>query len=237
MGTAVLHYVFDPLCGWCYAVSPLVAAARERLPIRLHAGGMMTGAQRRPVTAQLREYVLAHDQRIAQLTGQPFGAAYRDGLLRDSGAVFDSEPSTTAILAADAVAGRGLDLLHRVHQAHYVEGRRIADPAVLAELAAGIGLDPAAFAIAVGRLGGEPTATHIAASRAFLAESGGQGFPTLVLEQAGRRQRIELSGFIGNTAAWREWLASMVPTPAAAAADAFACSPEGCALPGLGAAP
>ena len=63
MSTATLHYVFDPLCGWCYGASPLVAAARERLPVRLHAGGMMTGAQRQHITPQLRQYVLAHDER------------------------------------------------------------------------------------------------------------------------------------------------------------------------------
>lgn len=59
--------------------------------------------------------------------------------LRDSGAVFDSAPPTTAVLAADAVAGRGLDLLARIQTAHYVEGRRIADAAVLAEPGDGAG--------------------------------------------------------------------------------------------------
>ena len=29
MADAVLHYIHDPLCGWCYAASPLVAAARQ----------------------------------------------------------------------------------------------------------------------------------------------------------------------------------------------------------------
>ncbi|MEG1327174.1 MAG: DsbA family protein, partial [Janthinobacterium sp.] len=23
-----LHYIFDPLCGWCYGAAPLVEAAR-----------------------------------------------------------------------------------------------------------------------------------------------------------------------------------------------------------------
>lgn len=25
---ATLHYIFDPLCGWCYGAAPLVEAAR-----------------------------------------------------------------------------------------------------------------------------------------------------------------------------------------------------------------
>ena len=140
----ILHYIYDPLCGWCYGAAPLVEAARAvpGLAIALHGGGMMAGSNRQPVTDALRRYVMPHDERIAGLSGQPFGADYFDGLLRDGGAVFDSEPPTTAILAAENLAGRGLDLLKRIQRAHYVEGRRIADPAVLRELAAEIGLTP-----------------------------------------------------------------------------------------------
>jgi putative protein-disulfide isomerase len=132
-----LHYAFDPLCGWCYGAAPLISAARGvcGLNISIHAGGMMTGPNRQAITPQLRDYVMTHDKRIAQLTGQPFGEAYFDGLLRDAGAVMDSAPSCTAILTAEELAGRGLDMLHRVQRAHYVEGRRIADANVLAELA------------------------------------------------------------------------------------------------------
>lgn len=27
MNNAVLHYIYDPLCGWCYGAAPLVRAA------------------------------------------------------------------------------------------------------------------------------------------------------------------------------------------------------------------
>ena len=29
-----LHYLHDPLCGWCWAASPLIQAARELLPVQ-----------------------------------------------------------------------------------------------------------------------------------------------------------------------------------------------------------
>ena len=110
MNTATLHYIYDPLCGWCYGAAPLVKAAREVVNLRAHGGGMMAGARRQPVTLQLRDFVKPHDLHIAQLSGQPFGEGYRDGLLRDTDAVFDSEPPTAAMLAAEAIAGRGLDI-------------------------------------------------------------------------------------------------------------------------------
>jgi len=203
--TPTLHYIFDPLCGWCYGAAPLVDAARGVAGLRVtpHGGGMMTGSNRQPVTDALRRYVMAHDERIASMTGQVFGKGYFDGLLRDTGAVFDSEPPTTAILAAEQVAGRGLDLLKRLQRAHYEEGRRIADPAVLKELAREIGLDGAAFDAAYDAAQGADTAAHIAASRRLLAQVGGSGFPTLVLEQHGAYTLLEPGRYLGRPEQWQ----------------------------------
>ena len=71
--------------------------------------------------------------RIAELSGQPYGQDYREGLLRQDGVMFDSEPPITAILAAGP---KGMAILERIQRAHYVEGRSISDKAVLMELAA-----------------------------------------------------------------------------------------------------
>lgn len=206
-----LHYIFDPLCGWCYAAAPLVEAARDvpGLRVQFHGGGMLTGANRRAITPQWRDYVMPHDRRIAALTGQPFGDAYFDGLLHDSGAVMDSAPPTTALLAAEALAGRGLDMAHRVQRAHYVEGRRIADADVLRALAADIGLEAQAFGEHFDRLAGAPTQQHIADSRQWLARAGGQGFPTFALQQghaALALQLLDIGPWLGRPEPWRAHL-------------------------------
>ncbi|WP_012746895.1 DsbA family protein [Variovorax paradoxus] len=233
---ATLHYIFDPMCGWCYAAAPLVEAARgvPGLKVAFHGGGMMTGANRRAITPQWRDYVMPHDRRIAELTGQPFGEAYFDGLLRDTGAVMDSEPPTTAVLAAEALReGGGLDMIHRLQRAHYVEGRRVADADVLTALATELGFDAGAFASAFSRLGGEATSRHIAASRQLLQRAGGQGFPTFVLAQAdGSEGRIEIGPWLGRTEEWKAQLAGLVlPSPATAAgAGPTSCGPDSCAV-------
>ncbi|MFS2205981.1 DsbA family protein [Variovorax sp. Varisp36] len=212
--TITLHYIFDPLCGWCYAAAPLVDAARNvpGLQVAFHGGGMMTGANRRAITPQWREYVIPHDRRIAEMTGQPFGEGYFEGLLRDTGAVMDSEPPITAILAAESLrSGGGLDMVHRLQRAHYVEGRRIADAQVLKAVAAELGFDTEAFAAAVERLAGEATAQHIAESRQLLQRAGGQGFPTFVLTRAdGSASRIEIGPWLGRTEDWKARLAELV---------------------------
>ena len=227
--TPVLHYIYDPLCGWCYGAKPLIDVARGILPVVAHGGGMMAGAQRQPVSAQLRNYVMPHDHRIAQYTGQPFGEAYFEGLLRDTTAVFDSAPPTSAVLAAQQLAGRGLELLGRLQTAHYVEGRRIADEDVLMAVAGEMGLEGDGFRAAYKAATGEVTQVHFKASRQLLSRVGGQGFPTLVLEQSGQYQVIDLGPYLGKPAAFGDWLRQLDAVPGRASTDsAPACGLDGC---------
>ncbi|MGL4207650.1 MAG: DsbA family protein, partial [Aeromonadaceae bacterium] len=70
-----LHYIYDPLCGWCYGAAPLLQAANQLadLEIELHAGGLWLGSRRQTMGTALRDYVRPHDERIQALTGQHFG--------------------------------------------------------------------------------------------------------------------------------------------------------------------
>jgi putative protein-disulfide isomerase len=229
--TTTLHYIYDPLCGWCYAAAPLVKAAREVLRVSPHGGGMMTGARRQNVTPQLREYVKPHDVRIAQLSGQPFGVAYLDGLLHDTSAVFDSAPPTAAMLAAEELAGRGLDMLAALQIAHYVEGRRIADRTVLIDVAASLDLDPVGFGTALDRQSSDGVEAHIQQTRAFMAQVGAQGFPSFVLESDGVFKAFDFSAYLGRPQEFQEWLRSQTRAAATpAAGEAFGCDADGCAL-------
>ncbi|MDR6608218.1 DsbA family protein [Pseudomonas synxantha] len=204
----ILHYIYDPLCGWCYGAKPLVQAAQAVLPVIAHGGGMMTGANRQRVSPQLRNYVMPHDRRIAEYSGQPFGEAYFEGLLRDHSAVFDSTPPIAAVLAAEQMAGRGLELLGRLQSAHYVEGRRIADESVLFELAHDMGLDHQGFERV---FMAADTDGHIRNSRALLAKVGGQGFPTLALEHNDQFTLIDIGPWLGKPQAFAQWLGQSLP--------------------------
>lgn len=212
MTAPVLHYLYDPFCGWCYAAALLLRVARRHLAVQGHGGGMMAGKLRQRVSPQLRQYVMPHDRRIAQLTGQPFGEAYFDGLLRDATAVFDSAPPIAAILAADELAQRGLDLLGRLQTAHYVEGRRIAELPVLIALAEEIGLPAEPFATRLSTLVGAAVDRHIAASRALLSRVGGSGFPSFVLEQQGRFTVLDAAAYFGRPEAWAAALRQQIPS-------------------------
>ena len=209
-----LHYIYDPLFGWCYGAAPLMHALLDLADLRivLHGGGLMAGAARRPVTPQLRAFVLPHDRRIAELSGQPFAAGYTEGLLNDTGAVLDSGPPITALLAAQSLGSDpvhagvlGIDLLERIQQAHYVEGRRVASAEVLLQLATELNFDAAAFGAAFERLAGPATDSHIEESRQLLQRVARQGFPTVAIEGPdGRLSRVEIGQYYGQAQRWVE---------------------------------
>ena len=225
--SSVLHYIYDPLCGWCYGAKPLIQAASQVLPVILHGGGMMAGNNRQFISPSLRNYVMPHDLRIAEYTGQPFGQAYFEGLLRDSSAIFDSAPPTRAVLAAEQLQGRGLEMLGRQQTAHYVEGRRLADVEVLLALAAELGFEPEAFKAAFELNNGAVVAEHFKQSRAFLSRVDGQGFPSLALEKEGRFSLIDIGPYLGKPEAFVAWLSQSL-TPGTPAAIGPSCGLEGC---------
>ena len=205
MSTATLHYIYDPLCGWCYGSAPLVKAAREigGLKFVLHGGGMMAGSARQLASEDLRRFVLEHVARITGMSGQPFGEPYTNGLLRDPTALLDSEPPTAAILAVEAAAGRGADMLAHMQNAHYLEGRNLSDRAALASLAEGIGIERAVFDAEFPKALGSAVQSHMQDSRRLLSRVGGQGFPTFALETKRGLAMLDSSRWLGQPAEWR----------------------------------
>jgi len=181
-----LHYLYDPLCGWCYGAAPLLRAVTERLPalaVVLHGGGLFS---QQPVTPAMLTHIHSHDARIAQLSGQPFGDAYRHGLLQADDLLLDSATVIRAVMAVEALdPDASLAMLDAVQRAHYQRGLRVVESVELIELAAELGLSRHAFAQAYAALSEAEIRQHIQATRLLLTQSGAQGFPTFVLQQQG----------------------------------------------------
>ncbi|WP_263263985.1 DsbA family protein [Pseudomonas sp. RIT-PI-S] len=221
MTDSILHYVHDPLCGWCYAAAPLVAAAQAAgLSIVLHGGGLWQPAVQ--LDLRQREHIRENDERIAALTGVPFGAPYLNGLLGDSPMVLWSPPAHAAILAASSLKdGAGLAMLHAIQRAHYVEGRPVISETVLTALAEGLGLDKAAFLHAVALA---PVDEHIQATRRLMRTLGLRGFPGFILEQHGSLGTVEHALFYGQPAAFARAVLALAQKPNLGARHASAPS-------------
>ena len=190
MSTVTVTYLFDPLCGWCYAAAP--ALKLEGVEVVLAPTGLFAGAGARPMDAQFAAYAWANDQRIQQLTGQSFTQAYRDQILGAEGGRFDSGPATLALTAvAQTAPERELDALHALQHARYVEGRDNADPVVIADVLNSLGLQAAAARLR------EPSDAlrvalleRVAAARVTMQLLGAQGVPQLAVAGQGGALRL-----------------------------------------------
>ena len=194
MPTVTVTYLFDPLCGWCYAAAPALKflQAQEGVEVVLAPTGLFAGAGARPMDAQLAAYAWANDQRIQQLTGQPFTQAYRDQILGAEGGRFDSGPATLALTAvAQTAPERELDALHALQHARYVDGRDNTDPAVIAEVLRALGLQQAVIlALSPDTALQRATAERTATAQAMLRAVGARGVPQLVVTGQGGALRL-----------------------------------------------
>ena len=204
-----LHYLYDPLCGWCYGAAPLLQAAATLagLKIELHAGGLWLGSRRQPMGVALRDYVRPHDQRIEALTGQHFGERYFNELLLREGCLLDSEPPIRAVLAVTALGGDGLAMLHRIQQSHYRDGSWMGEPAFFATLAAEQGIAAEAFQQAYLQA---PLLQHLADSQGWMKKLGGQGYPTLGLMLNGKVSAVRVADFLGDPSGLRQYLLELM---------------------------
>jgi putative protein-disulfide isomerase len=208
--TATLHYIYDPLCGWCYGAEPLAAGAATvmGLELKLHGGGLWPTPTQLPEAT--RRYIQQADARIAQMSGQTFGDAYLNGLLLDPELVLDSRPTIAAVLAAESIdPSKTFSMVQGIQRSHYIEGRHVVELEVLLDIAAACGFDREAFAAKLAQT--DPT-QHIEATRRLMQQIGAGGFPTFALERDGRLSDVPHNRFARNVDGFRQWLAEQIKT-------------------------
>lgn len=204
-----LHYLFDPLCGWCYAAAPFIASAQAEpgLTVRPMPTGLFSGTGARPMDAEFAAYAWSNDQRIEQLTGQRFTQQYRQQVL-EAGGMFDSGPATLALQAvAMTDPARELEALRAMQLARYVGGRDITQVEPLARLLRELGLDGAAALLAQPDLALlQALQARTQQARRLLQAAGARGVPTLVLEVNGESQVLPSADVYGNPGSVLDWI-------------------------------
>lgn len=207
-----LHYLFDPLCGWCYGASAALTALAHGAGIHLHLmpSGLFANAGAHPMDARFAAYAWLNDQRIQQLTGQPFSEAYRDKVLAHRQQMFDSGPATLALSAtAQTAPERELDALRAIQKARYVGGLDVTDSSTLSDVLQELGLQDAA------KLQREPSAGLMAFNRRRVEESqrlmqtvGAQGVPAFVLEANDQLRLLPSSSAFSHPADFAQAIAA-----------------------------
>jgi putative protein-disulfide isomerase len=210
MSKVTLHYLYDPFCGWCYGAAPLVSAAAEidGVEIKPHGIGMLSGDQSKMMSGEWRDFVRPHEERITAYSQQEFADAYVTGVLDHEDVLLDSSPPTAAMLTAEKLDGRGIEMLKRLQIAYYQEGRAIADPKVIEQVAAELGFEPQQFMKVFDDVSKTPLNAHLAQSKALMSLLQARGVPSLALEIDGRFEPLHLGHYLGQPALFKETIES-----------------------------
>ncbi|MGJ8547715.1 MAG: DsbA family protein [Sulfitobacter sp.] len=194
--TVTLHYLFDPLCGWCYGASTTIGKLAKHPDIELQpqATGLFAGSGARPMKSFAAQ-AWANDQRIAALSGRQFSEAYRDKVLGAEDALLDSTVATLAFTAvADTAPERVIEVLSAIQTARYVDGKDVTSSVVVANLLESHGLADASVRVLTPDTAlAEQMRDRTAKARDLMETYNMQGVPSLIAEVDGTRRGLDAS--------------------------------------------
>ncbi len=191
----LIHYLYDPLCGWCYGATTAVSALLETpgFRIELLPTGLFSGEGARAMNDEFAAYAWSNDQRIEQLTGQAFSAAYRQKVLGDRDHRFNSGPATLALTAVALRApSREFEALKAIQHARYVDGDDVTSRPKLVDLLNRLNLQTSATLLE--RADAElldAARARTDRAQAWMHELGARGVPTFIAESGTGRKLLD----------------------------------------------
>ena len=187
MAAAVLYYVADPMCSWCWGF----ASTLEQLELRLapNARLQLVLAGLAPDSdAAMDEPTKKYIQRAWREVAAATGASFNSAFWQKCSPRRSTWQACRAVLAA---GNRGREMFAGIQRAYYLEARNPSDEATLIALADELGLDTDKFC---SLLNSEATIARLTEHLKLRDRLGAQGFPTLVLEQDGEHRQV-MRGF------------------------------------------
>lgn len=199
-----LLYIHDPLCRWCYAMSPVINRLQVefagRLDVSVLCGGMVRGAEVESISAGW-DGIVAEIGRVEQVAGVRFGAAFR-ALGQLGNYQYDSEPPSRAIVAFRQLAqapAQTLAFAHAVQTALFRDGLDLNDAATYDALLSPFGVDAAEFRR---RFAAPDTVRATQQEFAAVARIGVQGFPTSIVRM-GEQGYVLARGYQAYELMWQ----------------------------------
>lgn len=184
-------YVYDTYCGWCRGAHPVIAELIESgADVEMLHVHLFQGANAHRMADGFGKVALAHDTRIAGLTGQDFDQRYIDHVLGSPTEVLDSTfTAWAAALVHDQGARAEIKLARDLQNQRYIDGvsaqDRIAVETALARLGVTAPLED----------GAEAAAQTAAKARETLTGLNLGGVPQLIAEESGLRKVLSIADF------------------------------------------
>lgn len=180
---AVLYYIADPMCSWCWGFHPVLQKVKSVLPsdvrLRYVMGGLAKDTDE-PMPDEVRAYVQNAWRAVAARTGAAFNYDFWTRC-QPRRATY---PACRGVLCAAAQQeDAGPPYFEAVQRAYYQQARNPSDLDTLTALAGELGLDTARFAA---DLVSPQADERLHADFALRRRLGIRQFPSLVLEQVER---------------------------------------------------
>ncbi len=194
-----VRYIGDPMCSWCWGISPAVGAAEafceaQGIEFSITMGGLRAGGGD-PWNSAFKDFLRNEWRHIAQVTGQPFGFTLLEAAHFD----YDTEPACRAVATVKLLQARkplpistALKFFSAVQRKFYVEGQDPKAADFYASICNGLALDFDEF-----RAVFESPEAQQAVQQDFVRcrQWGVRSFPTLLLEQDGVTRPLA-AGFV-----------------------------------------
>lgn len=184
---AKLYYVYDPMCSWCWGFKPtwnqITHAISDQVEIIYVVGGLAPDSDV-PMPEIMQQQIMSYWRKIEDYLGAKFNYDFWvNNTPRRS-----TYPSCRAILAARS-QGAELNMINAIQEAYYLNAQNPSDNEVLLNLAQGIGLDMAQFKA---EFLSEKNHQRLLDEIAFARSIGGNSFPSLFIERAGRITQLPI---------------------------------------------
>lgn len=135
-------YVGDPMCSWCWGISPDLIKLRDhyresQVAFRILVGGLRPGGGD-PWDDQMKDFLKHHWKQVSEKSGQKFG--YRLFDLEEFN--YDTEPSCRAVVAARLlVKDREMEFFEVIQRKFYVESQDPNNPSFYASICDEFGIN------------------------------------------------------------------------------------------------
>lgn len=186
--STILYYVHDPMCSWCYGFAPTLDRLLTRLPEQIRCERLLGGLAANSDLPMAMEMRAGLQQTWRRIEERIPGTRFNFDFWSRCEPRRSTYPACCAVIAArDQHADHDRVMTAAIQRAYYLEARNPSDRETLIALATEIGLDPLCFAAA---LDAPQTQDRLDVEIAHARSLGVDGFPSLVLDNAGSRWRI-----------------------------------------------
>jgi len=186
---AILYYVHDPMCSWCWGFRTEWLKLKQLLPENIQivskVGGLATDSDE-PMPEALQQDIQSAWKHIQQAIP---GTQFNFDFWTDNTPRRSTYPACRAVLAAEQLADQGEQMTFGIQQAYYLNAQNPSDLDTLTDVATSIGLEADAFKNIM-LSDGIKNALHdeLAQVRSIDVYS----FPSLVIEIDSRHHPVQL---------------------------------------------